>query len=106
MTSNLAAGPGERTDNWQGWLACVLPQNKPIGLAEYGLNPNGSDPAGTASAIAADSAIWRPCRRRRTRKRRCGNCGTRALAVESWAIDDEPAAVSAWKAAETQNGGG
>jgi len=23
---------------WQGWLGCVSPQNKPIGVAEYGLN--------------------------------------------------------------------
>ena len=107
-TSYLAAGPGERADNWQGWLTCVLPNNRPIGLAEYGLNPNDSDPSGTASAITDDTsylaalpattheetamwALWDSA----------GRSGTL-----NWAIDDEPAALSAWQAAETQNGGG
>lgn len=105
-TSNLAAGPGERTDNWQGWLACVLPQNKPIGLAEYGLNPNGSDPAGTASAIAADSDYLAALPKTTHEETALWELWDSGAGIESWAIDDEPAAVSAWKAAETQNGGG
>jgi hypothetical protein len=106
-TSNVAASPGERADNWQDWLACVLPQNKPIGLAEYGVNPNDSNPSGTASAIAAnasylaalpattheETAIWELW-------------DTAPGTPTNWAIDDEPDAVNAWRAAETQNGGG
>jgi hypothetical protein len=106
-TSNVAASPGERADNWQDWLTCVLPQNKPIGLAEYGINPNDSNPSGTASAIAAntsylatlpattheETAMW-------------ALWDTAPGTPTNWAIDDEPAAVSAWQAAETQNGGG
>ncbi len=44
---------------WQGWLGCVSPQNKPIGVAEYGLNYtcNGCANAVTTSqAFAADNA--------------------------------------------------
>src|SRR5207248_11498146 len=55
-SGNLAASPGERADNWLDWLACVLPQNKPIGLGEYGVNPNDSNPSGASSAIAAHAS--------------------------------------------------
>lgn len=107
-TSYLAAGPGERADNWQDWLTCVLPNNKPIGLAEYGLNPNGSNPSGTASAIAADSsylAALPATTHEETAMWALWDSGS-AHSTTDWAIDNEPAAVSAWQAAETENGGG
>jgi hypothetical protein len=105
-TGNLAAQPGGF--NWKNWLACVLPRNKPIGVAEFGVNPNGSNPLGSASAISADAsylaalpattheeiALWELWDAPGSRR------------AKDWAIDGEPAAVSAWRAAETQNGGG
>jgi hypothetical protein len=107
-TSNLAAGPGERADNWQDWLACVLPNNKPIGLAEYGLNPNDSDPSGTASAITADrsylAALPASTHEETAMWALWDSAASRGTA--NWAIDDERAAVGRWRAAETQNGGG
>ena len=54
--------PASGPTNWQDWLACVLPQNKPIGLAEYGLNPNGSDPVRHRVRHRRGlGRIWRPC---------------------------------------------
>ncbi len=49
---------GDTLDNspmWTGWLSCVLPQNKPIGLAEYGVNCDSSANApSTHQVLAAD----------------------------------------------------
>ena len=105
-TSNLDAGPGERADNWQDWLACVLPQNKPIGIAEYGVNPNDSNPSGTASAIAADASYLATLPTSTHEEMALWELWNSAPGVgHNWAIDDEPDAVSAWQAAETQNGG-
>ena len=107
-TGNLAVGSGNPPATWLTWLGCVLPQNKPIGLAEFGVDPNDSNPSGTAAAISADTtylatlpqsvheevALWELW-------------DSSAYASDStWAIDNEPAAVQAWKAAETENHGG
>ena len=107
-TGDIANGAGERADNWQDWLACVLPQNKPIGLAEYGVNPDDSNPSGTASAIAANASYLAGLpmtTHEETAMWALWDTGASGNS-SSWAIDDEPAAVSAWQAAETQNGGG
>jgi hypothetical protein len=107
-SSNLAAGPGERADNWQDWLACVLPKNKPIGLAEYGLNPNDSDPSGTASAIAADTSYLAALPATAHEEMAMWALWDSAATgtTTNWAIDDESRAVGAWQVAETQNDGG
>jgi hypothetical protein len=107
-TSYLAAGPGERADNWQDWLRCVLPNNKPIGLGEYGLNPNDSNPSGTASAIVADRSYLAALPATTHEETAMWALWDSAATdtTTNWAIDDESAAVRAWQAAETQNGGG
>jgi hypothetical protein len=105
-TSNLDAGPGAQTDDWQDWLACVLPQNKPIGVAEYGVNPNDSNPTGTASAIAAAASYLAALPTTTHEEMAMWELWDSAPGVgNNWAIDDEPGAVSAWRSAETQNGG-
>jgi hypothetical protein len=106
-TSNIAASPGERADNWQDWLACVLPRNKPIGLAEYGVNPNDSNPSGTASAIAATASYLAALPATTHEETAMWALWDSAPGTPTnWAIDDESDAISAWQAAETQNGGG
>jgi hypothetical protein len=105
-TSDLDAGPGERAETWQNWLACVLPQNKPIGVAEYGVNPNDSNPSGTASAIAAAASYLAALPTTTHEEMAMWELWDSAPGVgNNWAIDREPEAISAWRAAETQNGG-
>jgi hypothetical protein len=102
---DLDSGPGERSDNWQDWLACVLPQNKPIGIAEYGINPNDSDPPGTAAAIGANASYLATLPTSTHEEMALWELWDSAPGVgNNWAIDDEPDAVSAWQAAEAQNG--
>ena len=102
-TSDLDAGPRERAYNWQDWLACVLPQNKPIGVAEYGVNPGDSNPSGTASAMTANASYLTALPT--TTHEEMAMWALWDSAPGNWAIDREPAAVSAWRAAATQNGG-
>lgn len=102
-TSDLDAGPRERAYNWQDWLACVLPQNKPIGVAEYGVNPGDSNPSGTASAIAANASYLAALPN--TAHEEVAMWALWDSAPGNWAIDNEPEAVSAWRMAVTQNGG-
>ena len=58
---NLATDPGGEA-GWNGWLGCVRPQYKPIGLAEYGLNCGASGTGAhpndltTSEGMAADNA--------------------------------------------------
>ena len=102
-TSDLDAGPRERAYNWQDWLACVLPQNKPIGVAEYGVNPGDSNPSGTASAIAANASYLAALPT--TTHEEMAMWALWDSAPGNWAIDNEPEAVSVWRAAVSQNGG-
>ncbi len=45
---------------WTGWLSCVLPQNRPIGLAEYGVNCESTANArSTHQVLAADDGYLR-----------------------------------------------
>jgi hypothetical protein len=104
-----SASPGAE---WTGWLGCVAPQNKPIGIAEYGLNgdnsPNyGNDPT-TAQAFAADNTYL--------------ESQPDGLPVMLWAYwwynndanwqftpggsPNGTQAVTQWQANEHQNGGG
>ncbi len=102
-TSDLDAGPRERAYNWQDWLACVLPQNKPIGVAEYGVNPGESNPSGTVSAIAANASYLAALPT--TTHEEVAMWALWDSAPGNWAIDNEPEAVGAWRAAVMQNGG-
>lgn len=102
-TSDLDAGVAERAYNWQDWLACVLPQNKPIGVAEYGVDPGDSNPSGTASAIAANASYLAALPT--TSHEEIAMWALWDSAPGNWAIDNEPEAVSAWRMAITQNGG-
>jgi hypothetical protein len=105
VTSDLDAGPGAQTDDWRDWLACVLPQNKPIGVAEYGVNPNDSNPTGTASAITAAASYLAALPTTTHEEMAMWELWDSAPGVgNNWAIDHEPGAVSAWRSAETQNG--
>jgi hypothetical protein len=53
-------GTLEDSPTWKGWLSCVLPQNKPIGLAEYGVNcETSANEASTHEAMAADDRYLR-----------------------------------------------
>lgn len=106
---------------WQGWLSCVLPQDKPIGLAEYGLNcstaPDYANGPATSQAMAADNRYLKdqsfiPAGSTRAY--------TRPVVMwEYWWYDnafncqftsadnpDGTRAVRQWRANEDENGGG
>lgn len=104
---SLAADPGSSAE-WAGWLGCVARQGKPIGLAEYGLNcgqagGRGAQPDAptTSKGISADSSYL------------AGEPdGLPVLLWEYWWDANAGCqfsggqAVSQWRAAESQNGGG
>jgi hypothetical protein len=98
---------------WKGWLGCVAPQDKPIGLAEYGLNctnASGGNPdlATTQEGMAADNSylegqpdglpvvMWEYWYE--------NNNGT--CTFTTGGSPDGTQAVEQWQADETQNGGG
>ncbi|HEY7144861.1 MAG TPA: hypothetical protein VH637_11480 [Streptosporangiaceae bacterium] len=108
--NNLATDSASKAE-WNTWLGCANAQHKPIGIAEYGLNCNGANPApnaaSTAAGIAADNTYLKG--------------QPDGLPVLMWAYwydnnvtcnftkggaPDGTQAVSQWKSIETQNGGG
>lgn len=106
---------------WQGWLSCVLPEDKPIGLAEYGLNcstpPDYANAPTTSHAMAADN---RYLRRQSFIPAWSEQSYTRPVVMwEYWwwnnvfacqfTSDGNPdgrGAVRQWRANEIENGGG
>ena len=103
---------------WSTWLGCVDTQDRPIGLAEYGLNcgqTNGvgamPDALATSVGMSADNTylagqpaglpvvLWEYWWD--TNGDQSGNCQF----TESGSPDG-PEAVTQWEANETQNGGG
>jgi hypothetical protein len=117
---NLASNAARKA-NWNNWLTCVLPQNRPIGLGEYGLDQsstsggNGttctSDEACTPVTMMADqtyleglpSTIGEPVVLWQYWWSNCAAPATTCSADWQFVSDD---AVSTWKGIETQNGGG
>ena len=116
---NLATNTdSQSSQEWDGWLNCVSPQNKPIGLAEYGLNcgqtnGTGAEPNAltTSEEMSADNTYL------------AGEpAGLPVVMWEYWwdtngyssgdcqftegGSPDGSAAVTQWRANETQNGGG
>ena len=109
--NNLAADSSE-SPMWDGWLGCVSPQDKPIGIAEYGLNyttPTSANGLTTSQAFAADNSYL------------AGQPdGLPVVMWEYWydnnangyfeftpgGSPDGTQAVTRWQADETQNGGG
>ena len=93
---------------WNNWLSCVSPQNKPIGVAEVGYNcgqanGTGANPNGatTTQAMAADNNYLG------------GNPdGLPVVLYEYWWNPNVgcqftgSSQVSEWQSIETQNGGG
>ena len=103
---------------WDGWLGCVQPRDKPIGLAEYGLNCGQTNGVGaepdaltTSEGMSADSAylasqpdglpvvMWEYWWD--TNGDSSGNCQ-----FTTGGSPDGTQAVRQWQANETQNGGG
>jgi Carbohydrate binding domain len=106
-----ASGTNLATDSyvspmWNGWLGCVSPQKKPIGVAEYGLNfttPTSANGPTTAEAFAADNSYLES-----------QPAGRPVVMWEYWYDNNangyfeftDSASISAWRANETANGGG
>lgn len=90
-----------REDNWKNWKHCVLPQNKPIGLAEFGLNLNAPTASSTATTLQADNSYLETL---------YGSTHEDFMLWEYWYAGGwqftSSSAISEWKAIETQNGGG
>jgi hypothetical protein len=103
---------------WDGWLGCVQPQDKPIGIAEYGLNCGqkngvGAEPNAltTSEGMAADNSylesqpdglpvvMWEYWWD--TNGDPSGNCQ-----FTTGGSPDGTQAAAQWQANETQNGGG
>src|SRR5439155_914334 len=108
---NLANQGGQKEADWRTWLGCVMPQGKPIGLGEYGLNCGSNDSADgatTAQAMAADETYLSalPVSGYRT----SGLLNAPVFAWAYWYRSDcvftGPAAIAAWHSIETRNGGG
>lgn len=112
---NLSTNTGSGSNaEWNGWLGCVSGQDKPIGIAEYGVNcgqagGTGSAPNAltTSQEFAADSTYL------------SGEpAGLPVVMWEYWynsnvgcvfttgGSPSGTAAVTQWQANETQNGGG
>lgn len=109
---NLAAGMSANAAEWTDWLGCAAAQQKPIGIAEYGLNCGDAGTAApnnltTSQGMAADNTYL------------AGEPdGLPVLMWAYWYNDNVgceftaggapsgSAAVSQWIANETQNGGG
>jgi len=59
-TLPLVGGTLTNSPMWAGWLSCVLPQNRPIGLAEYGVNcETTANAPSTHGVLAADDRYLR-----------------------------------------------
>jgi hypothetical protein len=107
--SGVAGAPGAE---WRGWLGCVAARDKPIGIAEYGLNginsPDYANGPTTSQTLAADNSYLAS-----------QPDGLPVVLWEYWWYDngdhwqftsggspDGSQAVAQWKADEKQNGGG
>lgn len=97
---------------WRGWLGCVAPRNKPIGVAEYGLNginpPHYANAPTTSQTFAADNSYLES-----------QPDGLPVVLWEYWWYDnddhwqftpvgspDGSRAVAQWQSNEKHNGGG
>ncbi|MGH3156207.1 MAG: carbohydrate binding domain-containing protein, partial [Streptosporangiaceae bacterium] len=107
-TLPTAGSPGPGQD-WSNWLSCVQDINKPVGLAEYGLdchNSVGPDQQVVTDEINADNDYLEAI----------PGATQPTIMWEYWYSDNGGTpgcvfsnaygAVTAWQNAETQNGGG
>jgi hypothetical protein len=97
------------SDEWSNWLGCVQGINKPLGLAEYGLNcPVGNNPNASAvtQAITEDNSYLAAI----------PNATEPTIMWEYWydtnasgtndCVFTNSNTISEWQSVETQNGGG
>lgn len=99
---DLPAEASPTNNEWSNWLACVQGLNKPLGLAEYGLDcTTNPDQTVVTNEMKADDSYLAAI----------PGATEPTIMWEYWydggcVFDNSAGGVTAWKSFETQNGGG